>query len=93
VPESISNNVKLAQRGELRLLAFCQACGHGTRLDAHYAVRVIEGYTTVEELAECLRCTECRAKEGLIVWGVRQPRAAGRTEQMLGAGTELQGVR
>jgi len=27
MPESISNNVKLAERGELKLLASCQACG------------------------------------------------------------------
>ena len=74
MPERISNNVKLALRGELKLLAFCQACGHGTRLEARYAVLVIEGYTTLEELASRLRCTKCRARECSIDWAVRNPK-------------------
>jgi hypothetical protein len=74
MPESISNTIKLAERGELRLLAFCQACGHGTRLDNRYAVRVIEGYATLEKLSAKMRCTKCSAKECLVDWAVRNPR-------------------
>jgi hypothetical protein len=74
MPESVSNNVKLAWRGELRLLAFCNSCGHGTRLEPSYAVRVIEGYTTLKKLAAKMRCTKCKAKECSIDWAVRNPR-------------------
>lgn len=74
MPESLSNNIKLAERGDLKLLAFCQACGHGARLDARYAVRVIEGRTTEAGLAARLRCTRCRAKEVTVEWAVRHPR-------------------
>jgi hypothetical protein len=74
MPESILKSIKLAERGELRLLAFCQACGHGTRLGKRYALSVVNGYTTLEKLAAKMRCIKCGAKECSVDWAVRNPR-------------------
>jgi hypothetical protein len=74
MPESILKNIKLAERGELKLLAFCQACGNGRSLNKRYAVNVIQGDTTLEKLAARMRCAKCRAKECSIDWAVRNPK-------------------
>jgi hypothetical protein len=73
MPESQSKNYKLALRGELRLLGSCRVCGHGERLPIQLGVQVVEGCTTLHEIAARLRCTRCGNRCADVDWAERWP--------------------
>jgi hypothetical protein len=74
MPESFHKNLKLAERGELRLIASCRVCGHGDRLDIRLGVSVVEGRTSPEKIGERLRCTKCGNRCADVTWAERWPR-------------------